>query len=150
MDIRLYTLTGEWENREAGQGQYTTGASLDAPVASRLETLAGKVVKYLCTGIGSDAFDSAYGSRAIPSRPVSKSGMALYRSLLVDDIRRCTDYLRSNEESVPTGVERLEQVRLLDLKYAPGGDSTRVDIYLDIMSDQGRHALVVFSGGGGV
>ena len=53
MDIRLYTLTGEWENREAGQGQHTTGASLDAPVASRLETLAGKVVKYLgCVIIG--------------------------------------------------------------------------------------------------
>ena len=39
---------------------------------------------------------------------------------------------------------------LSKFKYAPGGDSTRVDIYLDIMSDQGRHALVVFSGGGGV
>ena len=147
MDIALYNTTGEiTEGMAAGyvsRDESTTYAPADsACTRTQTETIAGKVLKFLLTYRGTDAFYPEYGGTALHWKNFSPSRMQEFRMELQDDIVRCIDFMRQKESSLPAGSDRLLSIQVAEITYAREADPTRLDVHLVITTAQGNMAAV--------
>ena len=116
------------------------------PVAHSIEILAGKVVKYLLTAKGSDAFDPNYGGISLHHTQMSEDYLPKFRLEVLEDLANCADYIRSTSEKqlddYDTESDRLYTINLIDIKYVV---FTRVDVYIEIISTNGKHHVVTIT-----
>lgn len=145
LDLRLYRRTGQYETRD--NAERTDPVAADAPVATGLESLAGKVVKYLLTPKGSDAFEPDYGGTALHDAQTAESYLPALRLDVQSDISRCADYIRRAEQGLPTGSERLARLILAGVEYDAEARPANVAVRVEIVTTAGRRALVALAAG---
>lgn len=144
MDFAFYELSGVREiNRELLREYAINNAGDALSAKDPLQIICGKVLKYLLTARGSDAYDPTYGSRALHRTHVAPSLVPEIRMELLEDIHDCVTYLRTAENAkLSTTAERLYSVQLIDLHYNRTSAPDRLDVHLLIRSNQGRTAVI--------
>ncbi len=140
MDIRLYSSMGQYQDSsECSEEMWQ--ASLSSECATRLETIAGKVVKYMLTTKGSDFFDSDYGSYLTSYRQIADAYIPRIQLELEADLSSCTSFIQAAENAeLDDDEERLSSVKLVSLEYDRDTDPTRFDVYLLITTSFGNTA----------
>ena len=108
----------------------------------KLEVLSGKVVKFLLTRRGSDAFDPSYGGIALHHANVSRSYLPKLAMELADDISRCTTYIAEAEKSLPQGLSRLSRINIIGVQYDESSRDT-ITVRLEIITTKSEKAYVV-------
>lgn len=141
-DLRLYRRSGHFETVARRPAEIQTEVMADADTARGVECIAGKVVKFLLTGKGSDAFDPEYGGTALHMVQFAASHLPKLRLDVQSDIRRCVDYLSRAEQELPAGTERLHTVTLLGVEYDASDPRGGVAVRLEIITTKGERALV--------
>lgn len=118
----------------------------DETVTSSIEILAGKVVKFLLTERGTDAFNPDYGGVALHHVQISEDYLPKLRLELLDDLARCKDYIVNTSEAQlaynDTTSDRLAILKLLDLRYTT---RSRIDAFIEIISTEGKHHVVAIT-----
>lgn len=143
MDIRLYNASGVYLDTRTERMELS---SPEFPASTGLEVIAGKVVKYLLTYRGTDAFDSEYGGTALHTRYMSQQYISKFALELKQDIEDCINYIHKSESSLPEGAEKLDTVTLVDVQYNKN-TRDRLDITLEIVTNKGSDALLHIQGG---
>lgn len=136
-DLKLYTPTGKY----SGAAEHTDCAECWRPKSTRLEVLAGKVLKFMFTYRGSDAFNSEYGGISMHHHNISRSYLPKLMMEISDDIERCTRFIIENEKSLPASLPRLSHINLLDVQYS---DTTRdkLTVKIEIITNTNESAVV--------
>lgn len=118
----------------------------DETVTSSIEILAGKVVKFLLTERGTDAFNPDYGGVALHHVQISEDYLPKLRLELLDDLARCKDYITNTSEAQlaynDDTSDRLAILKLLDLRYTT---RSRIDAFIEIVSTEGKHHVVAIT-----
>ena len=140
MDVRLYS-TGSYVDYEK-TSELTKKALADDVNASGLEVLGNKVVKFLLTQKGTDAFDPEYGGVALHYGQISKAFIPRLTIEMQNDISRCREFIRRTEAGLASGVEKISNIILKDIVYDPISLPDRVDVYIEIVTNQNNKALV--------
>lgn len=121
-------------------------SAIDSPVTSSIEILGSKVVKFLLTERGSDAFNPDYGGVSMHHVQLSEEDMPKFRLEVLDDIAKCTEYIINTSESQlafnDTESARLASITLVDITYAT---LAQIDVYIDILSTIGKHQVVTIT-----
>lgn len=144
MDFTLYKIAGKVHIGNDIISGYTVDCAPDEPTTrERLRVICNKVLKYLLTYRGSDAYDASYGSRAIHRTHISPSLLPEIRIELIEDIADCTRYLQAAErEKLSDDEERLESITLISMNYDRQLDPTRLDIHLLVRTTYGNRAVI--------
>lgn len=142
MDLRLYNPTGEVEPDSFSE--YTTQARVDDTIAKGIEVIGGKVVKYLLTGKGSDAFNPEYGGTALHHQQISRQHIPKLRLELLNDLRNCRKFIQDTEKDVHG--ERLSLLNLLNVRYREDLTPTRVDVHIEVITNRNNRAVVALGG----
>lgn len=146
IDLRFYKSDNDITKTISEFYERMELSSSSEPVASSIEILAGKVVKYLLTARGSDAFDPDYGGTAFHYTQLSEAYIPKFRLEVLDDLSRCADYIRTKSEAqlsdYDTETDRLYTINLIDIKYTI---LTRIDVYIEIISTKGKHHVVTIT-----
>ena len=142
MDLKLYTQTTQ-VNASIGANDdakiYSTEASAMAePAADGLEVLANKVVKYMLTGKGSDAFNPDYGSTSMHHRQIERSYIPMLRLEIMEDLRRCLAFIKATEDN--DSAVRIGDIQLLSVELDQESGLTRVRI--SVTDTNGSYALL--------
>lgn len=141
MDVRLYSSTGKYVDISSSS-ELTNSALADALVASGIEVLGNKVVKFLLTQKGSDALDPNYGGVALHYGQISKAFIPRLTLEMQNDILRCREYLRKAESGLSKSTEKISNIVLQDIKYDELASPDRVDVYIEIITTKNNRALV--------
>ena len=140
MDLPIYKIS------TATRSGLTTddmrACSLSDNIATDIEVLAGKVVKYLFTIRGSDVFDPSYGSHLMEYTQITKQDMSRLHMELLSGIRDCTAFIQKGEDANCLEERKLQSIQLIDLKYNSRGSRDRVDIFIKIVSKAGKEVLL--------
>lgn len=144
MDITLYKIAGKVQIGTDLVSGYTVDCAPDAPTTTeRLRVICNKVLKYLLTYRGSDAYDPSYGSRAIHRRHIAPALLPEIRMELIEDIADCTSYIqRAEQDKLDSNDERLSSITLISMNYDRNTDPTRLDIHLLIRTTFGNRAVI--------
>jgi len=143
MDLRIYHASGVFVDTSV---ERMDPSSPELASATGLEVIAGKVVKYLLTYRGTDAFDPDYGGTALHTRFISPAYLSKFTLELKQDIEDCIAYVHRAESSLPDGTERLDTVILSKVQYN-NNTRDRIDITLEIVTTSGNSAVVHVQGG---
>ena len=130
LDLRLYNPTGNYTD-QTNSSEYMQLVRPEDPSASGIEVIAGKVVKYLLTGRGSDAFDPGYGGVSMHHTQISQAFIPQLTLEVHDDVRRCTEFIKRTDGN---DQERLLRINVLDIRYNARLSPDRVDVYLEILT----------------
>ena len=112
-DLKLYIPGG----KISGEILPTDEASCSSSPSSRLEVLAGKVVKFLLTYRGSDATNKDYGGIALHHPNISRAYLPKLTMELSDDVERCTKYIIGSEKNLPKNLARLSRINIAAVTY---------------------------------
>lgn len=133
MDIKLFNINSVVEFGVANtELALLASEGISFPAVSRLETITNKVVKFLLTDYGSDAFDTTYGSRWVSILQMSKSYLPKYVLTINSDIERCITYIKSGESSLPSTTEKLYTIKFNGLNFSTAELSATTEILLSI------------------
>lgn len=105
---------------------------ITSPTTSRLEDIANKVVKFLLTEYGSNAFDTTYGSNWIKLVQISQDYIPQYIMTISSDIESCVSYIKNNELSLSTSIEKLYTVKFNGLEFSTAELSSNTEILISI------------------
>ena len=141
LDIRFYTDTGRYFDLYKSD-EYMQEVLPDAPSATSIEVIAGKVVKYLLTEKGTDAFDPLYGGTAMHYRQISTQFIPQLTFELYADVEACISYIKKTEENVGIDGERLANVIVRDVRYDPVNSPDRLDVYIEVVTTYGKRTVV--------
>lgn len=143
MDMTLFTLEGHVQIKNEIARRMVAHAKVDADTThERLRIICNKVLKYLMTARGTDAFDASYGGTALHGRNVSRELLPEIRRNLLQDIADCTAYLKSAEsEKVNSLVECLDRIVLVSLEY-DRTVPTELLVRLHIYTTYGNSAVI--------
>ena len=141
LDLRLYNPTGNYTD-QTNSSEYMQLVRPEDPSASGIEVIAGKVVKYLLTGRGSDAFDPGYGGVSLPHTQISPAFIPQLTLEVHDDVRRCTEFIKKTDGN---DQERLLRINVLDIRYNARLSPDRVDVYLEILTTKNNRAVVALT-----
>jgi hypothetical protein len=139
-DIRIYTLTGIYEGT-IKRTEYMVPTPLSDTVTNPLETICGKVVKFLLTSKGSHIMNPDYGSYLTTYTQISKAFLPRLQIELLDDIARCVSYIKQAEKSLPSDYEKLSRVTLKRLDYHEH-TRDRIDIHIEVVTTKRNSALL--------
>lgn len=142
MDLSLYDLTGAYEKLDSSVSEKTICVPSDAPVSKGIEVIAGKVVKFLLTNKGSDAFDVNYGGTALHRTHISDVLIPQITLELHDDIRNCIQYLKEGEESLPYTSERLANITVIGVDYNSKVSPDRLNVHILIETTDNNKAAI--------
>ena len=120
--------------------KYKESPLTDAPV-NTLEVIGGKVVKFMLTAKGSDAFAPEYGANLTLYNFINKSLAARIKFDISRDIFRCAEYIKGTEKSLPINSEKLLAIIFLEFRYSMD-IRTRFDVYLEIRTTKKHIALL--------
>lgn len=147
-DLRLYRRSGRYETVARRVAEIQAEVAAGADTARGVECIAGKVVKYLLTQQGSDAFAPDYGGTALHVAQIAATHLPRLRLDVQADILRCVAYLSRAEQELPAGAERLQTVTLLGVDYDPAARSGGVSVRIEILTTRGNRALVALGNDG--
>jgi len=139
-DIRLFTTTGIYEGT-SGTSEVMLPTPLSDSTTSTLETIGGKVAKFLLTTIGSDVFNKDYGAYLTTHQQISEAYLPRFQVEVLEDIKRCTSYIKSTEAALSGNIEQLNRINLLRISYSKNSRD-RVDIYIEIKTTFGNSSLL--------
>lgn len=141
LDLRLYNPTGNYAD-QTNSSEYMQLVRPEDPSASGIEVIAGKVVKYLLTDRGSDAFDPGYGGVSMHHTQISQALIPQLTLEVHDDVRRCTEFIKRTDGN---DQERLLRINVLDIRYNARLSPDRVDVYLEILTTKNNRAVVALT-----
>jgi phage baseplate assembly protein W len=139
-DIRIYTLTGVYEGTTK-DSEYMVPTPLSDTVTTPLETICGKVVKFLLTSKGSHAMNQEYGSYLTTYTQISESFLPRLHIELLDDISRCASYIKQAEKALQSDYEKLARITLKSLDYKRH-TRDRIDIHIEVVTTKRNSALL--------
>lgn len=144
MDMAFFQLDGRVVIKDELANAYTEHSSVDAKAATNeLEIICGKVLKYLLTARGTDAFDPTYGGRALHRTHISSTLLPEIRMELLEDIRDCVAYLKAGEDKAKAyNDERLYSITLVSLEYDRNVSPDTLHAHLLIRSNKGNTAVI--------
>jgi len=144
IDLRMYKPSGNFED---GQHNIEIMESVlpEDSVARSIEVIAGKVVKYMLTEKGSDAFDPEYGGTSMHYLQLSPQYLPQFKHEVLLDVQNCERYIKETEEYNNVTGERLHSIKLLRVSYEPQLLPGRVDVWLEIFTTLGKHACVAIT-----
>lgn len=149
LDTRLYCATNRIWRDAVSHYEEMDLVTADSTPATSIEVLANKVVKFMLTERGTDAFEPDYGGVSMHHLQICEAYLPKLRLEVLDDIDRCQTYINKAEQtglaSNDTTSERLYTIKLHDLVYNPRKTPTRVDIYLEIISTSGKREVVAIT-----
>ena len=141
LDLRLYSPTGNYADRN-NVSEYMQLVRPDDPSALDIEVIAGKVVKFMLTSRGSDAFTPEYGGVSMHHTQISQTFIPQLTLEVHDDVRRCTEFIKSTDGNEQ---ERLLRINVLDIRYNALLSPDRVDVYLEILTTKNNRAVVAIT-----
>ena len=151
MDIRIYNYATDLTPKQTDElddfaysghvSELMDESPLLSSPATRVETLAGKIVKFILTAYGSDAFDPEYGSYLTMYTLISPLIAIRMRLDIKNDLLRCMRMIRQSEKELPPNTDRIATTALLELKYNPA-IADRVDVYIRISTIQKQVAIL--------
>lgn len=141
IDLKYYEVTGVYADGHR-TSELTERLAPDAPVARSIEVIAGKVVKYLLTARGSDAFNPGYGGIAFQSTHINERYMPQFTLEINKDVENCEYDLKNIDRRDNVEGERLFKIYVRDIRYSPRTDPGRVDVYLEIVTTYDNRAVV--------
>lgn len=147
-DLRLYKSINKITRNATEYYEEMEAVGVEATPASSVEVLAGKVVKFLLTRKGTDAFYPDYGGIALHHGQICDAYIPKLRIEMLDDIERCSDYILSGESQLATtdtSSERLYSITLVKLEYDQLKDPGRLDVYIEITSTSGKKEVVAIT-----
>lgn len=144
MDVRLYSISGVYEDFEKTSELMRKSLADDA-VATGLEVLGNKVVKFLLTQKGTDALDPEYGGVALHYGQISKAFIPRLTLEMQNDISRCREFIRRTEAGAKAGTEKISNIVLKDIRYDPLSMPDRVDVFIEIITNKNNKALVALA-----
>lgn len=146
MDTRLYTSVGSVTRSPTEHYELMEEARAVAEPANGIEILGGKVVKFLLTEKGSDAFEPEYGGTALHHTQISQSFIPKLRLELLEDLDRCAQFIKRSDLNIPlySDAERLYALNLKDVQYNRQTPN-RLDVYLEIISTTGKREVVTIT-----
>ena len=143
-DMRLYCPTGVYDGVEKSSEEM--GRVLpDDPVSNGIEVIAGKVVKFLLTEKGSDAFDPLYGGTSMHYKQISPAFLPQYKLEVGQDVENCLKHMLQADMEYGVEGEKLQNINLLRVAYDPITSPNRVDIYIEIITTLGKRAVVAIT-----
>ena len=118
-------------------------AEISTPAVSRLEIITNKVVKFLLTELGSNYFDSTYGSKWVLITQVAKEYLPRYILTINSDIEKCIAYIKAGESSLSNTIDKLYTVKFNGLEFSTDiiGPTTEVLLNITIYTTLGNKAL---------
>ena len=144
IDMRLYKPSGNYEDVNfISEGMERVVP--DDATATSIEVIAGKVVKYMLTEKGSDAFDPDYGGTSMHYQQISSAFLPQFRREVGIDVENCQKYIKETEIARNVEGERLLNINLLKVVYKPRVTPNRVDVYLEIITTYGKRACVAIT-----
>lgn len=139
MDIKLYTRPTQTKDTELMHDAGLSDAAADA-----LETLAGKVVRFLLTTKGTCALDLEYGGTAFSHNQISREFIPKLRLEVQRDITRCFKYIKSTEDPRDTSNRaKLGSIILREIMYNPY-KTTGCAVKIEIVTTTGLTSLLDF------
>lgn len=147
-DLRLYQSTNKIYRSATEHYEEMDPVGVEEPEAAGIEVLAGKVVKFLLTRRGTDAFYPNYGGIALHHGQICDAYIPKLRIEMLDDIDRCSAYIAQGEEqlaSTDTTSERLYTINLKSLVYNQRENPTRIDVYIEIIGTSGKREVVAIT-----
>ena len=141
VDLRLYTPTGNYADQN-NSSEYMQLVRPEDPSALGIEVIAGKVVKYMLTSRGSDAFDPDYGGVSMHHTQISQAFLPQLTLEVHDDVQRCTGFIKRSDGN---NQERLLRINVLDIRYNARLTPDRVDVYLEILTTKNNRAVVAIT-----
>ena len=141
LDLRLYSPTGNYADRN-NVSEYMQLVRPDDPSALDIEVIAGKVVKFMLTSRGSDAFSPDYGGVSMHHTQISQAFIPQLTLEVHDDVRRCTEFIKNTDGNEQ---ERLLRINVLDIRYNALLSPDRVDVYLEILTTKNNRAVVAIT-----
>lgn len=139
-DLRIYHRTGTYDVIYTGSEEMEGGLLSEAP-ASEIEVLANRVVKFLLTSRGSDVFDPDYGSYLPTYTQVAQSLIPRMRLEVLEDLKRCREYIQAADKEQDNPF-KLYSLTLKEFRYNPNTDRSRIDIFIEVVSEEGQSALL--------
>lgn len=141
IDMRLYEPSNEFEDIHRVT-ENMARVLPDDPTATSIEVIAGKVVKFMLTEKGSDAFEPEYGSISMHYRQMAPSFLPQFKREVAMDIEECYRFIKKAESLNDVEGELLEKINILKIVYDPLRTPWRVDVYIEIITTWGKHAVV--------
>jgi hypothetical protein len=143
-DIRLYKPSGIYTDKKQFI-EIMYGVNPDDSTARSIEVIAGKVVKYMLTVKGSDAFDPDYGSTSMHYLHMSAMFFPQFKREVYADVENCENFIKRAEQSMGTASDKLYKINVLDIVYNIKNTPDRVDVHLEILTTQGKRACVAIT-----
>lgn len=144
LDMRLYTPSGVYLDSRLVTEEMDRVAP-DDPSADGIEVIAGKVVKFLLTEKGSDAFNPLYGGTSMHWRQIAPQSLPHFKREVFQDIQNCIKFLRQADFEYENEGERLKTINLLRVAYDPYRTPNRVDVYIEVITTLGKRAVVAIT-----
>lgn len=143
-DMRLYTATDIYEDA-ALTSEWMNRVHADDKITSGMEVIAGKVVKFMLTEKGSDAFNPEYGGTSMHYLQISSDYLPRYQMEVMQDLENCLKFISESEIAASVTEDRIASIKLLDVSYDQYNTPTRVDVYIEIITMQGKRAVVAIT-----
>lgn len=148
IDTRLYSATNRIVRNNEVHYEEMDLVTADSTPATSVEILANKVVKFMLTARGTDAFEPNYGGVSMHHGQICDAYLPKLRLEVLDDISRCQTYINQSESQLAANdadSERLYTIVLRDIRYNPLVTPTRVDVYIEIISTTGKREVVAIT-----
>lgn len=144
LDMRLYRPTGIYEDVQKISEEMDRVVP-DDPTATDMEVIAGKVVKFLLTEKGSDAFSPVYGGTSMHWLQIAPQSLPQFKREVFQDVQNCIKFLKTADLDYDIDGERLETINILKIVYDPVRTPNRVDVHLEIITTLGKRAVVAIT-----
>jgi len=142
MDILLFKHSPEIVKYSGIVAEGTNPALLSGRVATRTETLANKVIKFLLTSLGTDPLDPEYGSYLPTYTQIDYNALARIFVEMQDDLVRCYRYVTAKEKDIDDTIEKLASLKLVDLIYAPESLEGVLIVKIQVLTTFNNDALL--------
>ena len=143
-DIRLYKPSGVYVDAHDFV-EIMEDVNPDDSTAVSIEVIAGKVVKYMLTTKGSDAFNADYGSVSMHYLHMSEIFFPQFKREVYADVANCENYIKAMEQASSVTSDKLYKINVLNIVYNRKLSPDRVDVYLEILTTQGKRACVAIT-----
>lgn len=144
LDMRLYSPSGIYVDSQLVSEEMDRVVP-DDPTATGMEVIAGKVVKFMLTEKGSDAFNQDYGGTSMHWLQIAPQSLPQFKREVFQDVQNCIKFLKNAELDNEVTGERLYTINLLRVAYDPRLSPNRVDVYLEIITTLGKRAVVAIT-----
>lgn len=144
LDLRLYKPSGIFEDT-AKVSEEMERVHPEDPSARSIEVIAGKVVKFMLTERGSDAFNAEYGGTSMHYLQMSPTFLPQYKREVFQDVENCIRFIKETEANQGVTGERLETIKVIRIAYNPRITPWRVDVYLEVITTKGKRAVVALN-----